>query len=136
MEGAKSLRDAAGKGASASRSKAGRGYPRSARLLRSGDFERVYRQGRRRSSKQFTVFARRTSADAPSRFGWSVKKALGGAVLRNRIRRRVREMIRLHRSEIPPGWDVVIHPRGSVAGAGFAELSKELIDLIRGAVSG
>lgn len=129
------MRDAAARGVSASRSKAGRGYPRSARLLRSGDFERVYREGRRRSSKQFAVFARRTSADAPSRFGCSVKKALGGAVLRNRIRRRVREIIRLHRDKIPPGWDVVIHPRGSVTGADFAALSKELIDLIRGAVS-
>jgi len=106
-------------------------YPRSARLLRSGEFERVYREGRRRSSKQFVVFARAASAEQPSRFGASVKRALGGAVVRNRIRRRIREIVRLHRSELPAGWDVVIHPRASVAEAEFAALSEELVALIR-----
>ena len=108
-------------------------YPRSARLLRSGEFERVYREGRRRSSKQFVVFARATGAEQPTRFGWSVKRALGGAVVRNRIRRRIREIVRLHRSELPAGWDVVIHPRASVAKAEFVALGEELVALIRNA---
>jgi len=112
-----------------------RPYPRSARLLRRGEFERVYREGRRRSSKQFVVFARRTEPDAPARFGTSVKKAVGGAVVRNRIRRRVREIVRLHRSEVPPGWDIVIHPRATVAKAEFAALATELMNLIRGAMT-
>ena len=113
-------------------------YPRSARLLRSGEFERVYREGRRRSSKQFVVFAKAAAAgpegSRASRFGWSVKRALGGAVVRNRIRRRVREIVRLHRSELPAGWDVVIHPRATVADAEFVELSEELVALIRNAM--
>jgi ribonuclease P protein component len=113
-------------------------YPRSTRLLRSVEFERVYREGRRRSSKQFVVFAKATAAGSAgsraSRFGWSVKRALGGAVVRNRIRRRVREIVRLHRSELPAGWDVVIHPRATVADAEFAALQKELVDLIRSAL--
>lgn len=129
------MHDAASRGGSASPSSAARPYPRSARLLRRGEFERVYREGRRRSSKQFVVFARRTAADAPVRFGTSVKKGVGGAVVRNRIRRRVREIVRLHRSELPPGWDIVIHPRASVAEAEFAALGKELMNLIRGAVT-
>ena len=55
-----------------------------------------------------------------SRFGWSIKKALGTAVRRNRIRRRLREILRLHRQEIAPGWDIVIHPRSSAATAEFS----------------
>ena len=129
------MHDAASRGGSASRSKVTRPYPRSARLLRRGEFERVYREGRRRSSKQFVVFARRTEPDAPARFGTSVKKAVGGAVVRNRIRRRVREIVRLHRSEVPPGWDIVIHPRATVAKAEFAALATELMNLIRGAMT-
>lgn len=63
-----------------------------------------------------------------------MKKATGGAVLRNRIRRRVREIIRLHRAEVPAGWDIVIHPKAPVAEVEFAAVEKELVDLIRSAL--
>jgi ribonuclease P protein component len=86
----------------------------------------VYREGRRRTSREFTVFLRPNGLDH-SRFGWSIKKALGNAVRRNRIRRRLREILRLHRQEIAPGWDVVIHPRSSAATAEFASLAQELL---------
>jgi ribonuclease P protein component len=66
-----------------------------------------------------------------SRFGASVKKALGGAVVRNRIRRRIREIVRRNQWEIPKGWDIVIHPRASVAGAEFAPLEAELTRLLQ-----
>ena len=69
-----------------------------------------------------------------SRFGISVKKALGGAVVRNRIRRRIREILRRNRTEIPTGWDIVIHPRRSVAQAPFAPLEAELVRLLRSIV--
>ena len=69
-----------------------------------------------------------------SYFGISVKKALGGAVVRNRIRRRIKEMLRLHRLEIPAGWDIVIHPRPSVARADFSRLTTELTALLRSAL--
>jgi ribonuclease P protein component len=74
----------------------------------------------------------RWGAARASRFGISVKKALGGAVIRNRIRRRIREILRRNRTEIPSGWDIVIHPRSSVARAEFAPLEAELVRLLRG----
>jgi ribonuclease P protein component len=86
----------------------------------------VYREGRRRSSQSFVVFFRSNGREI-SRFGMSVKKALGVAVVRNRIRRRIREILRLHLQEIASGWDIVIHPRASVAKAEFASLEKELL---------
>lgn len=137
----RSFHDAADRDASASRSSGResaaperRTFPRAARLLRKAEFDQVYRGGQRRSSKQFTIFYRLTGAPH-TRFGFSVKKALGGAVKRNRIRRRMREALRLHRAEIAPGWDIVIHPRSSVERANFAALAAELIGLIRGATS-
>jgi ribonuclease P protein component len=66
-----------------------------------------------------------------SRFGISVKKALGGAVARNRIRRRIREILRRNKTEIPTGWDIVIHPKAAVARAEFAPLEAELVRLLR-----
>lgn len=98
--------------------------------MRRAEFEAVYRGGARVSSGQFVVFYRANGA-ARSRFGISVKKALGGAVVRNRIRRRIREILRRNSVEISPGWDVVIHPRRSVARASFAPLQAELIGLLR-----
>ena len=100
--------------------------PRETRLVRRAEYDAVYREGRRRSSREFTLFVRPNGLDV-SRFGWSIKKALGNAVKRNRIRRRLREILRMHRHEMASGWDVVIHPRASVATAEFAGLASELV---------
>lgn len=105
------------------------GLPRECRLARKSDFDAVYREGRKRTSRQFAIFLRPNGLPA-SRLGWSIKKGLGTAVWRNRIRRRLREIVRLHRREIAGGWDVVIHPRASVATADFAALTAELMKLL------
>ena len=123
------------------------------RLLKRVEFEAVYGASQRRSSPQFSVFFRAQTAlpkeafgrelpregssaktlavSKTSRFGISVKKALGGAVVRNRIKRRIREIVRRNKTEIPTGWDIVIHPRSSVAQAAFALLEAELVRLLR-----
>jgi ribonuclease P protein component len=104
-------------------------FPREARLVRRGEFDAAYRAGKRRSSAHFTIFLRANQMKQ-SRYGFSIKKALGSAVVRNRIRRRVREIVRRHRQEIPPGWDIVIHPKSSLAKANFAALAAELLRLL------
>ncbi len=129
---AKCWRRAARRDAIASRpSETGRlGFPREARLVRRGEFDAVYRVGKRRSSSHFTVFF--CANDLPrSRFGFSIKKALGSAVLRNRMRRRIREIVRCRRPEIPAGWDIVIHPKNTVAHAPFTALAAELLRLLK-----
>ena len=130
MDG-KSLRNAARKGATVSRASdpPRMGFPRDSRLVRRAEYDAVYREGRRRSSREFAVFLRPNGMEL-SRFGWSIKKALGSAVKRNRMRRRIREIIRLHRQEIAPGWDIVIHPRSTVATANFSSLSEELLKML------
>jgi ribonuclease P protein component len=105
-------------------------FPREARLVHRGDFDRVYQAGKRLSSSHFTVFVRRNDL-VLSRFGFSIKKALGGAVVRNRMRRRLREMVRCHQQEIPVGWDIVIHPKNSVSKVEFAALTGDLMRLLK-----
>ena len=97
--------------------------------MRRGEFDAVYRAGKRRTSAHFTVFFRANSLPH-SRFGFSIKKALGSAVVRNRIRRRLREIVRGQRGEIPAGWDIVVHPKSSVARAEFSALTAEFLRLI------
>ena len=110
--------------------KGGMTFPREARLVRRGDFDAVYRAGKRRSNSHFTAFFR-ANESPQSRFGFSIKKALGGAVVRNRIRRRLREIVRCHRREIPAGWDIVIHPKSAAAKAPFAALTTDLLRLLQ-----
>jgi ribonuclease P protein component len=122
------LRNAAKRDVIASRASdaPGLGLPRASRLLRRVEYDAVYKAARRKSSREFTVFVRPNGLDF-SRFGWSIKKALGTAVRRNRIRRRLREILRLHRQEIAPGWDIVIHPRTSAITAEFSTLAADLL---------
>ena len=100
--------------------------------MRRGEFDAVYRTGKRRSSTHFTVFFRANQLPQ-SRFGFSIKKALGAAVVRNRIRRRVREIVRCHRQEIPAGWDIVIHPKSTMVRVPFGTLTADLLRLLQSA---
>jgi len=98
--------------------------------VRKADFDAVYRHGKRRSNSHFTVFSK--ANDLPqTRFGFSIKRALGGAGVINRIRRRIREIIRLHGQEISAGWDIVIHPKPNVATAPFTVLTAELLKSLK-----
>ena len=109
-------------------------FQRSARLLRHADFERVYKQGRRHFSASMTVFyLERTPRDfvkipAPCglRVGFTVGRALGGAVHRNRMKRRLREAVRLTRPVPGPGADVVINPKKVLLTIGFDALLNEV----------
>lgn len=104
-------------------------FPRSVRLLRHADFERVYKQGRRHFASHMTVFyLPRTQEGTESsglRVGFTVSKALGGAVVRNRMKRRLREAVRLH-GMIPAAFDVVINPKKLLLTAAFVDVQREI----------
>jgi ribonuclease P protein component len=100
-------------------------FPRNVRLLRHADFERVYKQGRRHFATHMTVFyLPRQGADGV-RVGFTVGKVLGGAVVRNRMKRRLREAVRLH-GMVPKGMDVVINPKKSLLTAAFVDIQREI----------
>jgi ribonuclease P protein component len=116
-------------------SRSGHGsFPRSARLLRHADFERVYKLGRRHFSASITVFYWQRPEPAgvsPTvasglRIGFTVGRALGGAVQRNRMKRRLREAVRLARPAGGVNADVVINPKKSVLTVDFAEVVNEV----------
>ena len=101
-------------------------FPKSSRLLRHTDFQAVYKEGRKHFSGNITVFYRRRSDNAGPRIGFTVGKVLGGAVERNRIRRRMKAAVQKHLSEILLPLDVVLHPRRSVLTMEFAHLDAEV----------
>lgn len=130
-------------------------FPRAARLLRHADFERVYKQGRRHFSPSMTVFyyprpaanvdelARKTPAKPPAphglRVGFTVGRALGGAVQRNRMKRRLREAVRMSFPAAEIAADVVINPKKSLLSVDFTNVLievKRAFDLIEQKLSG
>jgi ribonuclease P protein component len=102
-----------------------RKFPRSVRLLRHSDFERVYKQGRRHFAAHMTVFYLPRQKEEGVRVGFTVGKVLGGAVVRNRMKRRLREAVRLH-GTIPAAMDVVINPKKSLLNAEFVDVQREI----------
>lgn len=109
-----------------SASSAKRGFPKSGRLLKHADFEQVYSQGRRHFARHMTVFYLGRQAGG-IRVGFTVSKALGGAVQRNRMKRRLREAVRLAGMPNRIATDVVINPKKTLLRAEFAELSGEIV---------
>ena len=72
----------------------------------------------------------RPSGTARFRAGIAVGKRVGGAVQRNRVKRRIRELLRARLVELTPGWDVVISARPPAAAASFAELGAAIDQLL------
>jgi ribonuclease P protein component len=101
------------------------------RLRKHADYQTVYTGSRKQFSKQMTYFAMlRTEAGTP-RVGLTAGKVLGGAVERNRIKRRMREAVRMHLAELHLPLDVILHPRRSVLTLEFAALEKEVRQIFR-----
>lgn len=108
--------------------------PKSSRILRRADFRRVYDEGARFSGPLFAAFyLRNTHPDRPPgpRVGFTVPRAIGKAVFRNRVRRRVREAVRLQLANAGPLWDIIINPRRPAADAPFEAVQAEIRKLIQ-----
>ena len=105
-------------------------FRKSNRILRTSDFQRAYTQGKRIAGQYFTAFCLKVPSNPGPRFGFTTPRALGNAVVRNRVKRRLREMLRLRFFEFAPEWDIVINPRRAAFAAATGELARELDRLI------
>ncbi len=108
------------------------GLGRADRLRRRADFQRCYRAGRRRRGELVLLYAHANQLAHP-RLGITASRKVGGAVVRNRLKRRVREIYRRfpQRRELPP-LDLVVHLQPAAALAVFAALRGELEGLLAG----
>jgi ribonuclease P protein component len=98
--------------------------------LSSQDFRIVYERGTKFSGPLFTAFLYRSEAGNGPRIGFTVPRALGRAVRRNRIKRRLREAIRLELARIGAEWDIVINPRRGAMEASWNSIRREVERLV------
>jgi len=109
--------------------KSSRRMLKSSRLLKHADFQSVYKNGKKRFSGNVTLFFRDRDDGSGPRVGFTVGKVLGEAVVRNRIRRRMRAVVRERLRLLTRPLDVVLHPRKSVLTLEFARLDAEIQQL-------
>ena len=100
------------------------------RLSRSIDFKRVRRQGSS-FAHPLVVLVRSSSTGLRSRVGISVSRFVGNAVVRNRTKRVVREILRSTISDLAEANDLVIIARPAIATATFSEIKMALMDLLK-----
>ena len=105
-------------------------------LTRPQDFAALQSDGTVRSHPLLTARFLRTDLET-TRIGLSTSRRLGGAVVRNRIRRRLREALRVMAPSFQPGWDVLIIARPAVVEANHDEMAEAVRRLLqRGGVLG
>jgi ribonuclease P protein component len=99
------------------------------RIRKRSEYQRIYDQGRKISSRSFTLFLLENDLDRP-RLGITVTRRIGGAVQRNRVKRLCREWFRKVRVELPP-VDIVINAKGGIHRQSLESLSRELDGRVR-----
>jgi ribonuclease P protein component len=98
-------------------------------LRRRADFDAISRDGSARSTPLLVLRRLRTER-AETRIGLSTPRTVGGAVARNQLRRRLRELVRARLARIGPGWDLLLIARPAAGQAGHAELAEALDGLL------
>ena len=111
------------------------------RLRKHADYQRAYAAARKRQSSSMSWFLapQQTEgrfAPAGPRVGLTVGKVIGKAHERNRIKRRMRDILRRHVELLPAGFDLILHPRRTVLTMDFAKLESEVVRVLNQANPG
>jgi ribonuclease P protein component len=108
-------------------------FPKCERLQRNYEFRRVYDRGRRWEGRLAVLYVLEPAAEpnaAPGRaFGVVTSRKVGGAVVRNRARRLLREAYRLNKHKLKPRLQMVVVARAAIGGKAFRDIEACLLDL-------
>ncbi len=109
--------------------------PAAHRLIDAASFREATRQGRRAAGRRLVAHlassGRPTADPHPTRVGFVVSKAVGNAVVRNRVQRRLRHLVRRHLANVPPGSVLVVRALPTAADASSVELDDDLVRCLR-----
>src|SRR6059058_5652542 len=106
-------------------------FGKSRRLRNRAEYERVRREGATRYGKLLMLNVAPMENSGPSRAGFVTSRRIGGAVVRNRVRRRLREIVRQHQHELREGFWIVLVARRDAADANYRALEHEWLRLAK-----
>ncbi|HEY0827020.1 MAG TPA: ribonuclease P protein component [Bacilli bacterium] len=101
------------------------------RLAKKEDFNKVYRQGKSMGNRQFVLYYMTNAAVEHFRLGVSVSKKVGNAVVRNRIRRMLKEIVRHHAQAIKVHTDLVLIARKPAVDMAYQEMEKSVLHVLK-----
>jgi ribonuclease P protein component len=105
--------------------------PRQSRIRRPQEFRLVTRTGRRAGGRKLSAHLVVIPGGEPAKVGFVVSRAVGPAVVRNRVKRRLRELMRVRLASLPGGCMVVVRAHPAAAAARQAELAADLDPALR-----
>lgn len=97
-------------------------------LKDSSRFRKLYHNGRSAVGRYMVIYCKPNRSEE-NRIGYTVSKKLGHAVVRNRVRRRLREIYRLHETKFQPGLDLVVVARTAAVHTTYAKLEESFLEL-------
>ena len=100
-------------------------------LCENNRFRYLYRRGKTASAPSLVVYASKNRLKTVSRLGITCSVKLGGAVQRNRMRRRIRECYRLCETQCKPGYDIVVVARYRILTGPYAEARRSFLQLTK-----
>jgi ribonuclease P protein component len=105
--------------------------PRQSRIRRPQEFRLVTRTGRRAGGRTLSAHLAVVPGGEPAKVGFVVSRAVGSAVVRNRVKRRLRELMRVRLAGLPDGCMVVVRVHPAAAEARQADLAADLDPVLR-----
>ena len=99
-------------------------------LKKNSDFRRLYAKGKSAVNPYLVLYCRR-NREGVNRLGYTVSVKLGHAVVRNRVRRRLREIYRLNAPRLKTGWDIVVVARARCVEAEYRQMEKAFLQACR-----
>ncbi len=101
------------------------------RVKKNREFQEIFNKGESFANRQFVIYKLQTQGEDPYRLGLSVSKKIGNAVVRNRIKRYIRQSFLELKDEIKPGYDYVIIARKPAADFTFFETKSSLTHVMK-----
>ena len=105
-------------------------FPRSVRIVHSSDYQTLYKTGCKIHSSHFVLFSRCNTL-GHCRLGITASRKVGGAVVRNRVKRLFRDIFRRYFNQIPSRFDMVINAKSGCGNVRYEDLQMEFLAVIK-----
>lgn len=100
------------------------------RLRSNMEFKRVYSKGKNYWNRNLILYVRKNNTNI-TRIGFSVSKKIGKSVVRNKVKRRMREICRLRLDQLKEGYDLVFIPKKNVVDLTYKELESAMLHILK-----